>query len=144
LQLGVDLRGRHSGHGPRQPEPAEALELELGLQLDVKLEGDRRPLLPLQVVDVRVSDRLQLFLLLRDAPALLDELAQRLLTDVVGELFSYHGGRRLALPEAGQPGALLIDLRGALHGDRKSTRLNSSLPSISYAVFCLKKKTHLC
>src|SRR6266487_6233324 len=28
-------------------------------------------------------------------------------------------------------------LRG---GDRKSTRLNSSHPSISYAVFCLKKK----
>src|SRR5438876_5019203 len=29
-------------------------------------------------------------------------------------------------------------------GDRKSTRLNSSHPSISYAVFCLKKKkTHI-
>src|SRR6266487_1404084 len=27
-----------------------------------------------------------------------------------------------------------------LPGDRKSTRLNSSHPSISYAVFCLKKK----
>src|SRR5438876_3654387 len=26
--------------------------------------------------------------------------------------------------------------------DRKSTRLNSSHPSISYAVFCLKKKTY--
>src|SRR5690348_18171040 len=26
------------------------------------------------------------------------------------------------------------------HRDRKSTRLNSSHPSISYAVFCLKKK----
>src|SRR5438876_9165447 len=26
--------------------------------------------------------------------------------------------------------------------DRKSTRLNSSHPSISYAVFCLKKKQH--
>src|SRR5438876_3996734 len=26
------------------------------------------------------------------------------------------------------------------HPDRKSTRLNSSHPSISYAVFCLKKK----
>src|SRR5689334_24184664 len=26
------------------------------------------------------------------------------------------------------------------HGDRKSTRLNSSHSSISYAVFCLKKK----
>src|SRR5438067_8586407 len=29
----------------------------------------------------------------------------------------------------------------ARHGDRKSTRLNSSHVSISYAVFCLKKKT---
>src|SRR4051794_41743081 len=28
-------------------------------------------------------------------------------------------------------------------GDRKSTRLNSSHPSISYAVFCLKKKNIL-
>src|SRR5437868_12034205 len=30
--------------------------------------------------------------------------------------------------------------RRALHPDRKSTRLNSSHVSISYAVFCLKKK----
>src|SRR5699024_11720588 len=30
---------------------------------------------------------------------------------------------------------------GKVHGDRKSTRLNSSHVSISYAVFCLKKKT---
>src|SRR5690242_20989243 len=33
---------------------------------------------------------------------------------------------------------------GTMHlakGDRKSTRLNSSHMSISYAVFCLKKKT---
>src|SRR5438876_7806335 len=28
--------------------------------------------------------------------------------------------------------------------DRKSTRLNSSHPSISYAVFCLKKKKNIC
>src|SRR5687768_18060003 len=28
------------------------------------------------------------------------------------------------------------------HGDRKSTRLNSSHGYISYAVFCLKKKRH--
>src|ERR1035437_4861058 len=28
-----------------------------------------------------------------------------------------------------------------IHGDRKSTRLNSSHANISYAVFCLKKKT---
>src|SRR5690348_17708186 len=30
--------------------------------------------------------------------------------------------------------------RSAAGEDRKSTRLNSSHPSISYAVFCLKKK----
>src|SRR5690348_18037592 len=32
------------------------------------------------------------------------------------------------------------DLRAGDERDRKSTRLNSSHPSISYAVFCLKKK----
>src|SRR5690348_17800626 len=31
-------------------------------------------------------------------------------------------------------------LLGLVRVDRKSTRLNSSHPSISYAVFCLKKK----
>src|SRR4051794_41673784 len=36
-------------------------------------------------------------------------------------------------PRALRSGALPIE-------DRKSTRLNSSHPSISYAVFCLKKK----
>src|SRR3712207_8719021 len=30
----------------------------------------------------------------------------------------------------------------ASEADRKSTRLNSSHANISYAVFCLKKKTH--
>src|SRR3712207_7886788 len=32
----------------------------------------------------------------------------------------------------------LADRRGAVGGDRKSTRLNSSHANISYAVFCLK------
>src|SRR5690348_17809499 len=51
----------------------------------------------------------------------------------------------------GQPvptsmGSYLVEVElGKAHGatphrDRKSTRLNSSHPSISYAVFCLKKK----
>src|SRR6266581_7071708 len=34
-------------------------------------------------------------------------------------------------------------LGGRARRDRKSTRLNSSHPSISYAVFCLKKKKHI-
>src|SRR5947199_3166402 len=37
------------------------------------------------------------------------------------------------------PGAAEL-LAGPGHGDRKSTRLNSSHLGISYAVFCLKKK----
>src|SRR3712207_7095840 len=39
-------------------------------------------------------------------------------------------------------GADVLDqaLDGRAHGDRKSTRLNSSHANISYAVFCLKKK----
>src|SRR3712207_8435264 len=36
----------------------------------------------------------------------------------------------------------LVDHRQGGRGDRKSTRLNSSHANISYAVFCLKKKTH--
>src|SRR5687768_17895959 len=65
-------------------------------------------------------------------------------------LFRSHGGGRLeqAAPFAssgllrvlnadrGHPSSLL-----QLAGDRKSTRLNSSHGYISYAVFCLKKKT---
>src|SRR5438876_4480888 len=39
---------------------------------------------------------------------------------------------------------LLIRTSGEMRLDRKSTRLNSSHPSISYAVFCLKKKTKRC
>src|SRR5438876_5989162 len=48
--------------------------------------------------------------------------------------------------QAGQPaeferGQRLQQKRHCQRRDRKSTRLNSSHPSISYAVFCLKKKT---
>src|SRR5437868_12415572 len=49
------------------------------------------------------------------------------------------GGRGRANPAlAARPGRRLP--RRAVRRDRKSTRLNSSHVSISYAVFCLKKK----
>src|SRR3712207_8107694 len=47
-----------------------------------------------------------------------------------------------AVDERVQRLAVGLDGRHA-HGDRKSTRLNSSHANISYAVFCLKKKTEL-
>src|SRR3712207_8175087 len=45
---------------------------------------------------------------------------------------------------AGHAGAVFADPHPVAHRvrDRKSTRLNSSHANISYAVFCLKKKTH--
>src|SRR3989442_8147617 len=42
-------------------------------------------------------------------------------------------------PHAADPVDLEVDDL-EIHGDRKSTRLNSSHVRISYAVFCLKKK----
>src|SRR5437868_7363317 len=46
-------------------------------------------------------------------------------------------GATLALPAYAQ-----VDRAKQIGGDRKSTRLNSSHVSISYAVFCLKKKKY--
>src|SRR5689334_25013159 len=43
--------------------------------------------------------------------------------------------------EAEQQGRLLLRTDEEEEQDRKSTRLNSSHSSISYAVFCLKKKS---
>src|SRR3712207_8940040 len=60
------------------------------------------------------------------------------------------GGAHLGAHPAGVHGvhadAALFELGGQdlgepFHADRKSTRLNSSHANISYAVFCLKKKT---
>src|SRR5690348_18043875 len=63
-------------------------------------------------------------------------------TDVVGHPLGVKAGAR-AVRDSGLRVTgfeALRDFEG-LTGDRKSTRLNSSHPSISYAVFCLKKKT---
>src|SRR4051794_41408741 len=48
-----------------------------------------------------------------------------------------------AVRELGFVGALINGTTGGRFLDRKSTRLNSSHPSISYAVFCLKKKKNI-
>src|SRR3712207_7038538 len=56
--------------------------------------------------------------------------------DAVGEREGEEGeAHALVVGAGGEP----VDLRP----DRKSTRLNSSHANISYAVFCLKKKTYI-
>src|SRR5690606_41692467 len=69
--------------------------------------------------------------------------------EVVGAADELDGDVQTALgeggPRAGLGGAVAdVEVGGAVRGvgeDRKSTRLNSSHVKISYAVFCLKKKT---
>src|SRR5687768_3534726 len=61
--------------------------------------------------------------------------------DDPGDRRRHHPEPRRRRPAAGVGGGDLEP--GALPGDRKSTRLNSSHGYISYAVFCLKKKTIL-
>src|SRR2546422_1823365 len=53
-------------------------------------------------------------------------------------------GRRVVVPFLRRQGAGRLAVVVATHGDRKSTRLNSSHGYISYAVFCLKKKKQDC
>src|SRR4051794_41688991 len=60
------------------------------------------------------------------------------LTDVVKVLTDL-GTLVVVLPVVAL-GVAFLAWRQYDHQDRKSTRLNSSHPSISYAVFCLKKK----
>src|SRR5438477_9722543 len=57
-------------------------------------------------------------------------------------LFRSRSNRRRLVEQIGLAGAALVPLynREIVLPDRKSTRLNSSHMSISYAVFCLKKK----
>src|SRR2546427_8626601 len=54
-------------------------------------------------------------------------------------VMSYHG---MVMRRGIAPGHKVLELALDVGEDRKSTRLNSSHSQISYAVFCLKKKTH--
>src|SRR5690348_6148127 len=60
-------------------------------------------------------------------------------SDVIGLLAPKHTGVLSPAHNHLGLGVIVIPaIGGLLAGDRKSTRLNSSHPSISYAVFCLK------
>src|SRR2546429_4792049 len=63
------------------------------------------------------------------------EDARRIVTDIARK----SGARRIVKSKSMTTEE--VHLNPALQSDRKSTRLNSSHGYISYAVFCLKKKT---
>src|SRR3712207_609922 len=67
----------------------------------------------------------------------LDWILQRFLrSSGAGRVFTHPVDLYLGRHDIVQPDLVVID--------RKSTRLNSSHANISYAVFCLKKKTKVC
>src|SRR5207244_631763 len=113
VELGQHTVSGDLGRRALQMELADALERELGLHLHVKLEGDGGPGVPLEIVDVGVRDRLQRLLRERRLPALANQLLERLLPDVVGELPLHERRGRLPLAEPGKPGPPLVDGRGA-------------------------------
>src|SRR4051794_41302078 len=62
---------------------------------------------------------------------------RRFRLDLYALRFTAAGGPPRRGPHPARRARLVLTV---LQSDRKSTRLNSSHPSISYAVFCLKKK----
>src|SRR5689334_24362547 len=60
--------------------------------------------------------------------------------DLRGPVQTPYAGRREEVKEMARRARRRGGSPAARHLDRKSTRLNSSHSSISYAVFCLKKK----
>src|SRR5690242_21304955 len=74
-------------------------------------------------------------------PGGLAEIADPQVAHLVAPLGQRATQRGLGLLDAREPGGGDLDAVGDPRAqDRKSTRLNSSHMSISYAVFCLKKK----
>src|SRR5205085_12595978 len=93
------------------------------------------------VLDVALDLLLRKRLQVKAQPHALHELCELGRVELVVEL---------GLPGENDPQHLVLggldtreqaDLLQHAHGDRKSTRLNSSHSQISYAVFCLKKKS---
>src|SRR5207248_11427425 len=77
----------------------------------------------------------------RHSPARPQQVGQAVADQRQAQAHDDHGQARDGgqLPVGGQEVLAVVDHRSEIGGDRKSTRLNSSHRTISYAVFCLKK-----
>src|SRR5207249_10536390 len=93
----------------------------------------RSPLFPYTTLFRSHFGRVQTEPLSEIAPAMRLEILEGIPDEPVGQRVGFTPGLELQQQTLAQvPGECLLD--------RKSTRLNSSHVSISYAVFCLKKK----
>src|SRR5690606_2837403 len=123
LRLGWDRRAREA----TMTDLVDTTEMYLRTILDLEEEG----IVPLRA---RISERLG-----HSGPTVSQTIG-RMERD---GLVVVEGDRHLVLTVEGRRRALHVMRKHRLAErlDRKSTRLNSSHVKISYAVFCLKKKT---
>ena len=94
----------------------------------IPISGAKNAALPLMAAALLSRDTLRL----SNLPHLADISTMAHLLSEMGVTIAMEGDA----PDGGNMGRVF-----ALNADRKSTRLNSSHITISYAVFCLKKKT---
>ena len=102
----------HRGDRTRQAEAADALELHVGAHLDEQLELDGAAVLELEIAYGGVGDRLEGLGLAGGFPALANDFLEDRLADGLAEPLPDDRGRRLALAEAGEPGAGRVVLHG--------------------------------
>src|SRR5438309_2726288 len=103
-------------------------------QLDASRNGSGKPV----VIDIREQDEVEQGIIpgaIHIPRGYLESRVEQYVPDVGTPVVAYcAGGSRSAFA------AETLQQMGYKDVDRKSTRLNSSHSSISYAVFCLKKK----
>jgi hypothetical protein len=125
LELIAELVRGDGALGASDPEAGRAWQRDLGPHLDVKVEGERLALVELEIVDVRLRDRLQLLALEHFLVRVLHEVLEDFLTDGLREFLAHHRGRSLTGTEPGEPNGgrvpasrLLLGVADRLDGDR--------------------------
>src|SRR5690348_17702818 len=91
---------------------------------------------PTEIYTLSLHDALPIFRLNPDLPPKLEDIINKALEKDRELRYQHAADMRADLKRLKRE----TESRRGVPTDRKSTRLNSSHPSISYAVFCLKKK----
>ena len=106
VEVVIDGFLAHRSELPLQRKTAQPVHRDLRACLHQELEGERGAIFDLYVPNLRLSKRLQRFLVHCQLPALADQLLDGGLLDGVAEPPPDHLQRNLAFPESGHPRTL--------------------------------------